>query len=106
MPAQHVQVVLAVLPDLGDLRIGKDRSQGIQHDLARQLLDRARAVMRHRDVRRVAGFDRQTQPDQARAQRVERIGFGIERELARLHQPGDPRVELFTGQHRLVGPWT
>jgi len=58
-----------------------------------------------RNVGGLARLDRQTDADQARTHRVQRIGFGIEADQVRLLQALDPGLQLLGGQHGLVFTW-
>ncbi|KAG1390388.1 hypothetical protein G6F58_013001 [Rhizopus delemar] len=76
-----MQVVLAVLAQLLLRRVLQHRAQRVQHLLHRQLRRRPRVVVADRNVGGPARLDGQTDTDQARTHRVQRIGLGIEAEL-------------------------
>ncbi|KAG1551332.1 hypothetical protein G6F50_013189 [Rhizopus delemar] len=100
--AQHMQVVLAVLAQLLLRRVLQHRAQRVQHLLHRQLRRRPRVVVADRNVGGPARLDGQTDTDQARTHRVQRIGLGIEADQVGLLQALDPGLQLLAGQHRLV----
>ena len=83
-------------------RVLQHRAQRIQHLLHRQLGRRTRVIVADRNVGGPARLDRQADADQARAHRVERIGFSIEADQLGLLQPLDPGLQLPAGQHGLV----
>ena len=87
---QHVQVVLAVLAEFPLRRIGQQRAQCVEYRRARQLHRRTGIVVRQRDVAGLAGFDAEADADQVGAQRIQRVGFGIEGEFVGGLQLRDP----------------
>ncbi len=86
-------------------RVLQHRAQRIQHLLHRQLRRRARVIVADRNIGGLARLDRQADADQARAHRVQRIGFGIEADQIGLLQALDPGLQLLAGQHGLVFTW-
>ena len=75
---KHMHVVLDVLAKFCALRIFQPGFQRGQHDIARQLLRRARIDMADGDVRGMTRFHRQRNAHQFRGHRIEAGSFGID----------------------------
>ena len=98
--AHHVEIVFAVLAELGLGCILQHRAQRIQHLFAWQLGRCAGVVVRQRHVSGAAGFNRKTQADQIGAHRIERVGFGVEGDqlgAAQAFDPAGQRVGIQNG---------
>jgi hypothetical protein len=99
---EHVAVVLAVLPDLGLLRILEPALEALQHRLLGELRRPARIPVSDRDVRRLAGRHAEREPHQVGVERIDaarlRIPAHERRALDLLH----PRLELLRVRDRLV----
>ena len=93
-PAQHHQVELDVLPDLGDLLILEQRP----HDL--RIL--GRILLQERHVPRFERFHGERQPDDAVVEDVETRGLGVETEFGVSADRGDHLAQLRGSFHKRV----
>ena len=93
-PAQHHQVELDVLPDLGDLLILEQRP----HDL--RIL--GRILLQERHVPRFERFHGERQPDDAVVEDVETRGLGVETEFGVSADRGDHLAQLRGALHERV----
>ena len=91
---QDLQVVLAVVGDDLDVRIGQDRLELGLHEIG---ADFAPAGMFDRRVEAFRCTDGDCDPDEIRAHRIERGRFDIERDHARLLSPRDEMIEVRLG---------
>ena len=102
---QHQRVVLEVLADLEDARVLEHRLEGGERVGERDLLRRLPAAsqveaavargraMAERDIAGLAGRERERDPDQVGAERVERGGLGVDRDASLLGRGHDPGLE-------------
>ena len=93
-PAQHHQVELDVLPDLGDLLILEQRP----HDL--RIL--GRILLQERHVPRFERFHGERQPDDAVVEDGETRGLGVETEFGVSADRGDHLAQLRGSFHKRV----
>ena len=102
MPAQHMQVVLAVLSDLMLAGIGEQGRQRGQRCLAIQLLRCARIFVGQRDIHGLARLRGETQANQVGLHGIKAVGFGVEGECRALLQRRDQRFKLRQGEDGFV----
>ena len=99
---EHAHVVLEVVTDLGPVRVLQDRAERAENLLLAELVRRPGVPVRERDVRALAGGDREGDPDDPRIHVVETGGLGIDGEDLRARDPLHPPAKCVFGEHRLV----
>ena len=91
---EHMPVVLDVLAQLGVAGIFQPGSQALQHLVQWQLFRRFRRLMAERDIGRLPRLHTQADAQDARLQRIERGGFGIQGRQLSLLDAGEPGVKV------------
>ena len=99
---QHVRVVLEMVPDLAVVPALEERPQLVEHLVARQLVGRARVVVRERHVGRAARLDRHRYADEFGGHVVETGRLGVEGHEVGGHDRLEPGVKGLPVEHRLV----
>jgi hypothetical protein len=99
---EHVAVVLDVLSELGARGVFQPGLEARQHLLQRQLAWRVRALVRQRNVGRLARPHAEGDTDQARLPLVQRGGFGVQRGQLGGLDARQPALERGPVQDRLV----
>ena len=99
---QDGAVVLQVVAELGQLRVGQERAERRQRRFPRQLRRVLRVGVPERHVGGAPRRRRQRHADQFGAVRVDRSGLGVDREHARGARPGGPVGERGRVQHQRV----
>ena len=102
--AQHVRVVLQVVPDLGARRVLEQGLQCRQHAIPVELRRRAGIVVRERQIGGVSGFAAERHADDLGLHVVERGRLGVEGHEWRPPKPFEPLLERRLGHHRLIPP--
>ncbi|MCY1512737.1 hypothetical protein D9M68_472090 [compost metagenome] len=99
---QHVHVVLAMLGDLGLVRVLEDRPERGEHGVAVQLRRHAHVAVRQRNVGGLALLHGEGHADQLRLLGVDAVGLGVEGDQLGGAQLLQPDVEVRLLQHGLV----
>jgi len=98
---QHVDVVLAVLRQLGPLRVFEQRLEPRNDQVHRQLVRRAQIIVRQRHVPARAAARCEREAHQSSLVGVETVGFGVEADQLGLRQLVDEPVESVGIHHDL-----